>query len=194
MHDGSVDRSAALGRRHTIRGRWHVVRLWRRTGCHVRCLMRCGKRSIVDRSSMWLHVLDIHHVWHVSGGRCVVVWHRGRHALGRPDRATRYVEGVPRWHTAAVHIAWRHAWRSILYMHRMLRGQWWAATHHMSAINARRLSASQSRASQHKDARTWQLSPVRPHGLHVTCSRSGGVRVAASMRTGRPVIRPLTRR
>ena len=150
MHDGSVDRSAALGRRHTIRGRWHVVRLWRRTGCHVRCLMRCGKRSIVDRSSMWLHVLDIHHVWHVSGGRCVVVWHRGRHALGRPDRATRYVEGVPRWHTAAVHIAWRHAWRSILYMHRMLRGQLWAATHHMSAINAGRLSASQSRASQHR--------------------------------------------
>ena len=28
--------------------------------------------------------------------------------------------------------------------------------------------------------------------LHVTCSRGGGVRVAASMRTGRPVIRPLT--
>ena len=34
-------------------------------------------------------------------------------------------------------------------MHRMLWGQLWAATHHMSAINAGRLSASQSRASQH---------------------------------------------
>ena len=75
-------------------------------------------------------------------------------------------------------------------MHRMLRGQLWAATHHMSAINAGRLSASQSRASQH-DAHLAAFS--RPATwLHVTCSRGGGVRVAASMRTGRPVIRPLT--
>lgn len=172
MHDGSMHRCSTLGGRDTIRGRWHVVRLWRRTGCHVRRLMRCSKRSIVDRSSMWLHVLDIHHVWHVSRSRCIVVWHGGRHALGRPDRATRYVEGVPWRHTAAVHIAWRHAWRSILHMHRMLRGQLWAATHHMSAINAGRLRASQSRASQH-DAHLAAFS--RPATwLHVTCSRGGG--------------------